>query len=300
MTKSTIRLGTRGSRLALWQANTVTAELQDLGYQVDIQIIKTKGDQIQDLSFDKIEGKGFFTSEIEQALLKNSIDFAVHSMKDLPTQKSEGLMLASLSQRANPRDTLLLKKASVLGKSPLTIKEAAVIGTSSTRRKANLLHLFPTSVMKDIRGNVPTRLEKLRSGDFDGIILAQAGLDRLQLDVSDLYSFPFDPSEFVPAPAQGVLAYQCRIEDKDMMNILRKIHHHDTSDCTNIERKVLQKMDGGCHLPLGVYCRKDAMGYYHTVACFSNDLQKPLRKVKLSQSTNHQLAEKIYDQLTSD
>ncbi len=300
MTKSTIRLGTRGSKLALWQANTVTAELKDLGYDVEIVIIKTKGDQIQDLSFDKIEGKGFFTSEIEQALLAESIDFAVHSMKDLPTQQSEGLMLASLSARANPRDTLLLKKDSIIGESPLQIKEAAIIGTSSTRRKANLLHLFPTAVIKDIRGNVPTRLEKLRTGDFDGIILAQAGLDRLQLDVSDLYSFAFDPSEFVPAPAQGVLAYQCRNDDTHMINILRKIHHMDTSDCTNVERKVLRKMDGGCHLPLGVYCRKDANGYYHTVACFSQDLQSPLKKVKLSQSTNHRLAEKIYDQLTSN
>lgn len=300
MTKSTIRLGTRGSKLALWQANTVTAELKNLGYDVEIQIIKTKGDQIQDLSFDKIEGKGFFTSEIEQALIAKSIDFAVHSMKDLPTQQSEGLMLAALSERASPRDTLLLKKEAVLGELPLSIKESAIIGTSSTRRKANLLHLFPTAEIKDIRGNVPTRLEKLRTGDFDGIILAQAGLDRLQLDVSDLYSFAFDPSEFVPAPAQGVLAYQCRKGDADMINILRKIHHMDTSDCTNVERKVLKKMDGGCHLPLGVYCRKDAMGFYHTVACFSHDLQTPLKKVKLSQSTNHQLAEKIYDQLTTN
>ncbi len=298
MTKSTIRLGTRGSKLALWQANTVTSELKDLGFEVEQTIIKTKGDQIQHLSFDKIEGKGFFTSEIEHALSKNDIDFAVHSMKDLPTTQTDGLMLAALSDRANPRDTLLLKKDVLIDNSPLQLKDKAVIGTSSTRRKANLLHLFPTIEIKDIRGNVPTRIEKLREGQFDGIILAQAGLDRLQLDVSDLYSFSFDPSDFVPAPAQGVLAYQCRRDDKEMIDILRKIHHFDTSDCTNVERKVLQMMDGGCHLPLGVYCRKDSMGYYHTIACFSEDLQTPLRKVKLSQSTSHKLADKIYDQLT--
>jgi len=300
MNNTPLRLGTRGSRLALWQANKVQHELNSLGYNVDIQIIKTKGDQIQHLSFDKIEGKGFFTSEIEHALTNNEIDFAVHSMKDLPTTQSDGLMLAALSQRANPRDTLLLKKEAIDIESPLSLNEGVVIGTSSTRRKASILHLYPSVTIKDIRGNVPTRIEKLRKGEFGGIILAQAGLDRLELDVSDLVTFSFDPSEFVPAPAQGVLAYQCRRDDNDMIQVLRKIHHMDTSDCTNIERRVLQMMDGGCHLPLGVFCRKDAMGYYHTVACFSKDLQTPLRKVKLSQSTSHQLAEKIFQQLTVD
>lgn len=292
-----LRLGTRGSRLALWQANQVSNELSALGYEVDIQIIKTQGDKIQDLSFDKLEGKGFFTKEIEDALLSGEVDFAVHSMKDLPTQQPEGLMLAALSERADPRDTLLLLKDSVTSESPLQIKENLLIGTSSARRKANIKALLPGIDLKDIRGNVPTRIQKLRDGLFGGILLAKAGLDRLELDVSDLVVVHFEPTEFVPAPAQGVLAYQCRVGDKEVIKALRKIHSFDSSDCTNVERRVLQMMDGGCHLPLGVYCRKDQLGYYHAAASFSNDVETALQSVKLSQSTNHKMAEKIYESL---
>lgn len=292
-----LKLGTRGSRLALWQANKVTAELTALGYELDIQVIKTQGDKIQDLSFDKLEGKGFFTKEIEDALLSGEIDFAVHSMKDLPTQQPSGLMLAALSERADPRDTLLLLKDKIHSQTPLKLKDRLTIGTSSARRKANMLSLFPDVQLKDIRGNVPTRIQKLRDGQFDGILLAKAGLDRLELDVSDLVVFHFEPTEFVPAPAQGVLAYQCRLGDNEVIKALRKIHSFESSDCTNVERRVLQMMDGGCHLPLGVYCKKDKLGYYHASACFSKDLETPLHSVKLSQSTNHKMAEKIFESL---
>lgn len=295
-----MKLGTRGSRLALWQANKVTAELTHLGYEVEIQIIKTQGDKVQDLSFDKLEGKGFFTKEIEDALLAGEIDFAVHSMKDLPTQQPDGLMLSALSERADPRDTLLLLKDKVQSERPLQLKERLVIGTSSARRKANMLSLFPDIELKDIRGNVPTRIMKLRDGLFDGILLAKAGLDRLELDVSDLVVFHFEPTEFVPAPAQGVLAYQCRVDDKEIIKALRKIHSFESSDCTNVERRVLQMMDGGCHLPLGVYCKKDKLGYYHASACFSKDLETPLHSVTLSQSTNHKMAEKIFESLKNN
>ena len=293
----TLRLGTRGSRLALWQANQVKSELTHLGYDIDIQIIKTKGDQIQHLSFDKIEGKGFFTKEIEDALLSKDVDFAVHSMKDLPTEQPAGLMLASLSERADPRDTLLLLANKLDSESPIKLKPNLKIGTSSARRKANVKALFPDVTIEDIRGNVPTRIQKLRDGHFDGILLAKAGLDRLELDVSDLFVFHFEPTEFVPAPAQGVLAYQCRREDKEVIKALRQIHSFDSSDCTNVERKVLQMMDGGCHLPLGVYCKKDKMGYYHASACFSKNLEFPLKRLKLSQSTSHKLAENIFEQI---
>lgn len=296
----TLRLGTRGSRLALWQANQVKSELESLGYTIEIQIIKTKGDQIQHLSFDKIEGKGFFTKEIEDALLKEEVDFAVHSMKDLPTEQPDGLILAALSERADARDTLLLNPQSAESTEPFRLKPDLTIGTSSARRKANLISLFPDIKIKDIRGNVPTRIQKLKDGGFDGIVLAKAGLDRLELDVSDLVVFHFEPSEFVPAPAQGVLAYQCRKGDSDVVKALRRIHSFDSSDCTNVERKVLQMMDGGCHLPLGVYCKKDQLGYYHASACFSSDLEKPLKRLKLSQSTSHKLADKIYAQLRSE
>jgi len=200
-------------------------------------------------------------------------------MKDLPTQQPSGLMLAALSERADPRDTLLVAKDKIQSESPLQLKEKLVIGTSSARRKANMMNLFPDVQLK--------------------VLLAKAGLDRLELDVEDLFVFHFEPTEFVPAPAQGVLAYQCRVDDHDVIKALRKIHSFESSDCTNVERRVLQMMDGGCHLPLGVYCRKDQLGYYHASACFSDDLETPLHSVTLSQSTNHQMAEKMYNSLVN-
>jgi hydroxymethylbilane synthase len=293
-----IIIGTRGSDLALWQARFLQSELLSIGIESKLEIIKTRGDKIQHLSFDKIEGKGFFTKELEVALLENRIHLAVHSMKDLPTSHPEGLVVTGVSHRANPQDVLLIREQSVSETEPLSLKSMAIVGTSSARRKAQIIDLKPDIVIKDIRGNVPTRIAKLREGQFDAILLAAAGIERLGLDLSGLKRINLHPREFVPAPAQGILAYQCHEENLEVRRIVQKIHHSEVASCSNIERKVLQKMEGGCHLPLGVHCFKDAMDNYHCYAAFSTAIDQPLVKTFISQSTSVGLAEKIYNHLT--
>lgn len=292
-----IRIGTRGSQLALWQANFVKNQLETLGHQVTLTIIKTKGDKIQHLGFAKMEGKGFFTKELEEALLENCIDLAVHSMKDLPTTPPQGLRLAAVSYRANPSDMLILRKETVDETKELSFRTNAVIGTSSARRKAQVLHYRPDAQLKDIRGNVPTRLQKLRAGQFDGILLAAAGIERLKIDLSDFHAFNLHPSEFVPAPAQGVLALQIRAGNRPLYDILRRIHHSETVRCTNVELRVLQLAQGGCHIPLGVYCERDRSGYYHVWAVQATTWASPVRAVQYSSSTSSNLAQHIFNQL---
>lgn len=297
MEQKTIIIGSRGSDLALWQAHYLQDQLKANGHESEIKIIKTKGDTIQHLSFDKIEGKGFFTKEIEDQLLDGSVDVAVHSMKDLPTTSPEGLRISATSYREDPSDTLLIRNSFFDPKENLRLKEGTIVGTSSARRKAQLLDLNPKIVIKDIRGNVPTRIQKLRDGNFGAIVLATAGLNRLQLDVSDLTVVELHPREFVPAPAQGVLAYQTRVDDMAMRKIISQIGNREVAYCTNIERKVLQMMDGGCHLPLGVYCEQDQMGNYHTWAAMAKGVGEPVKRCKISQSTSVGLAEEIYRNL---
>lgn len=181
-----ITIGSRGSDLALWQANHVQSQLKELGVQSIIKIIKTRGDKIQHLSFDKLEGKGFFTKEIEDALLNKEIDLAVHSHKDLETNPPEGLIIAAVSEREDPSELLLIRKESFDSSKFWGLKENAVVGTSSSRRKSQILLFREDLQIKDLRGNVPTRIQKLRNGNYDAILLAKAGVSRLNLDVSDL------------------------------------------------------------------------------------------------------------------
>ncbi len=296
MTK--IIIGTRGSELALWQAHYVEKQLQELGVAVELKIIKTKGDAIQHLSFDKIEGKGFFTKELEDALLAGEIDLAVHSMKDLPTTQPEGLRIAAVSYRDVPEDWLIMRPEALGGEGLFRLKEQPIIGTSSARRKAQIKEMRPDAKIEDIRGNVPTRLEKLRSGQFDAILLAGAGLSRLGVDLSEFEVIKFSPKEFVSAPAQGVLALQIRQEDKLLYQLLRKIHRSDVVACTNVERKVLQLYQGGCHLPLGVYCEQDAQGSFHVWAVQADDWEAPLQRVRLSSATRAGLAQRVFEALT--
>ena len=249
-----IQIGSRGSDLALWQANHVKNQLEQLGYSVDITIITTQGDAIQDLSFDKLEGKGFFTKEIELALLEKSIDLAVHSHKDLETNQPEGLIIACVSERENPADLLLVAKSAVDSACLWDLKENAVIGTSSARRKSQVVGFRDDVSIKDLRGNVPTRIQKLREGQYDAILLAKAGVDRLKIDLSEFHVVVLDPTEFIPAPAQGVLALQIREEDEALFTLLQKMNHSTVQNQIAIERKVLNLMQGGCQLPLGVYC----------------------------------------------
>lgn len=251
-----IKIGTRGSDLALWQANFVKSELEKLGCDVEINIIKTQGDKIQHLSFDKLEGKGFFTKEIEDALLNKSVDLAVHSHKDLETNQPEGLEIVAVSDRENPSDILLIQKDAYDPSQPLSVKEGAVIGTSSARRQA-LLKAFRSDIeIKDLRGNVPTRIDKLRQGNYDAIVLANAGVSRLEIDLSEFQVEVLKPQEFVPAPAQGVLGLQIRANDDETRKYVSQMNNPDVKSIINIERGVLNKLNGGCQLPLGIYAEK--------------------------------------------
>ena len=291
-----IRIGTRGSKLALWQANFTANALQDLGASTEIVVIKTQGDRVQDLPFGKLEGKGFFTKEIEEALLREEVDLAVHSMKDLPTQNPEGLVITAVSERYDPADWLLIRTEKT-EKKIFQVVEGGIIGTSSARRKAQMLHYRPDVDIQELRGNVPTRVQKLRDGQYDAIILAAAGLKRLEMDLGDLTLLPLNVKEFVPAPAQGVLAFQTRSEDKKTRRMVRLLHHSNVASCTNVERKVLQLMDGGCHVPLGVYCEQDVMGNFHAWAAWSEEVEAPLRRAQFSSSTTDGMAEQLFANL---
>ena len=252
-----IIIGSRGSDLALWQADFTQKKLAEEGIESEIKIISTTGDQIQNLSFDKMEGKGFFTKEIEEALLKKEIDLAVHSHKDLETSQPEGLTIAAVSYREDPSDMILVRKESADTKRKYGFKKGAVIGTSSARRKTQLLSFRPDVKIKDLRGNVPTRIQKLRDGDYDAIMLATAGVERLELDVSDFYIEKLDPKEFIPAPAQGVLALQIREEDTELAKALKSYNNKEVQRCISVERKILNMFEGGCQMPLGSYCEYD-------------------------------------------
>lgn len=269
-----IRIGSRGSDLALWQANFVKDKLEQAGHEVVIKIIVTRGDQIQDLSFDKIEGKGFFTKEIEESLLSNEIDLAVHSHKDLETTPPQGLEIGAVSYRENPADILLINTNAYSEINVLDIKENAIIGTSSARRQTQLRRLRPDVELKELRGNVPTRINKLREGQYDGIVLAAAGLQRLNLDLSDLKVLELIPESFVPAPAQGVLGLQIREGDKELKEAISVLHDEDVAERITVEREILKSMDGGCQLPLGVYCIKDGSDWvvYTSYAPTKNDI----------------------------
>ncbi|MBT8233041.1 MAG: hydroxymethylbilane synthase [Saprospiraceae bacterium] len=290
-------IGTRGSQLALWQANDLQTKLNNIGLASRLEIIKTKGDKIQDLSFDKIEGKGFFTKEIEEALLAKSIDIAVHSLKDLPTNHPKGLVIAALSEREDCSDLLIINKNAIDTSQVLKLKSGAIVGTSSVRRKSQILDLAPHVKVEDLRGNVPTRVSKLDTEKYDAIILASAGINRLSLDLSKYETIRLNPVEFVPAPAQGVIAYQINEENIALRKKLVKIHQQQVGKATNVERKILNLMEGGCQMPLGVFCKIDSKGYYHVYAAFSKHLDQDLTRVNISRSTSNNLAEDVVSAL---
>jgi len=287
-----IIIGTRGSDLALWQANFVRKELENRGHEVQIEIIKTQGDKIQDLSFDKMEGKGFFTKEIEDALLRKEIDLAVHSHKDLETNQPEGLEVAAVSSRANPCELLLIRESAHEENALWGLKKDATVGTSSARRKSQLLALRRDIQIKELRGNVPTRVEKLKTGAYDAILLAKAGVLRLELDLSGLVCVDLTPDEFVPAPAQGVLALQVRSSAIELKNILKQINDPVVQKLVHLERSVLNLMDGGCQLPLGVYCDNK---YVHVA--FSDDAMHPSRYFRFPYKDNPEFPKKIVEHL---
>lgn len=291
-----IIIGSRGSELALWQAHHVEAQLQALGHEVEIRIIKTQGDRIQHLSFDKLEGKGFFTKELEEKLLEGEIDLAVHSHKDLPTENPEGLTIAAVSEREDPSDMLLIRKERLDATQKWQLKKGAVVGTSSARRKAQLLHHRPDLDLQDLRGNVPTRIHKLRELHYDAIMLAAAGVERLQLDLSEFEVVKLSPTEFIPAPAQGVLGLQVREADAEVFSIVHQLNDASVAKRIKVERRILNLFQGGCQMPLGAYCVQtdDALT---VTACVADAWDSPVRMAQLSGNEAEELAQRTVAQL---
>jgi hydroxymethylbilane synthase len=257
-----LRLGTRGSDLALWQARRVAGLITDrLGLECATEVIRTQGDRIQDVTFRKMEGKGFFTKELQDALLTDRVDLVVHSLKDLPTEEPEGLEIIAIPERGNPAD-LLLASPGLLEPDhahPFGLPAGAVLGTSSLRRAAQALASSPEIEIRALRGNVPTRVRKLREGDYDAILLAAAGVERLGLDIDDLDCVELTPEVMLPAPGQGALAIETRTGD-GRTEPLSALNDPIVARCVGSERRLLELLGGGCHLPLGCLASEDEKG----------------------------------------
>jgi hydroxymethylbilane synthase len=243
----TLRLGTRGSQLATTQSGQVAAAVTAAtGVPVELVIIKTRGDQVADRPLQAVGGKGLFTKEIEDALLAGEVDFAVHSLKDMPTESPPGLILGATPRRVDPRDALI-------GARLADLPPGAVVGTGSVRRTLQLRELRPDLEIKGIRGNVDTRIEKQRRGEYAAVMLAVAGLTRLARagDVAEALSV----DQMVPAVGQGALAVQCREDADQVRAILQRIHDEDTAVCVELERAFLEEVSGGCSAPAACHAR---------------------------------------------
>ncbi len=247
----TIRIGTRKSQLALVQTYWVQEQLKkrfpDICFEV--HTMSTQGDKILDVALAKIGDKGLFTKELEVGMLNKEIDFAVHSLKDLPTHLPEGLMLAAITERENPADALVVHEKHK-DRQIDTLPEGAVIGTSSLRRLAQLRHHFPHLAFKDVRGNLNTRMSKLDAGEYDALILAVAGLQRLGMGARIHQILPKEVS--LHAVGQGALGIECRTDDPEVISLLKGIEHPQTRDRCLAERAFLRDLEGGCQVPIGV------------------------------------------------
>ena len=239
-----LKLGTRKSKLALWQAEFVKSKLEAIGVEIEIVHITTTGDKILDVPLANIGGKGLFVKEIENALLDKTIDFAVHSLKDVPAVIPQGLTVDVFLEREDPRDAFVSKTYKSLKDMPADTK----IGTSSIRRKVQILQRKKDIIIEDLRGNVDTRLRKLEEGMYDAIILASAGLKRLGM--SHVITEYLD---LIPAVGQGIIAIEYRASDKDISNLLKRINHEPTYICALAERSFLETVEGSCQIPMGAH-----------------------------------------------
>ncbi len=247
--KNQIIIGTRGSKLALWQADYIEQRLREEypGLSVTQKRVTTKGDRILDVPLAKIGGKGLFTKELEEEMLSGGIDLAVHSLKDMPAKVPDGLVIAAVTKRLDPGDALVSNRFSSFEELP----QGAKVGTSSLRRRAQLLCARPDLEMLDLRGNVNTRLRKLDEGEYDAIVLAVAGLKRLGFADRIRQVLPRDM--VLPAVGQGALAIETRADDKETRDMLAFLRDDDTICCTEAERSFLARVEGGCQVPVGVY-----------------------------------------------
>jgi hydroxymethylbilane synthase len=251
-----IRIGTRGSVLALWQAEHVKGLLAPQGHEIELHKITTTGDQVLDRRLESIGGKGAFLKEIEEALLAGQVDLAVHSLKDVPTVLPRGLMLCAYLERADARDALLSNS----GRRLEALPPGARVGTSSLRRSSQVKALRPDLHVDDLRGNVDTRIRRLRERHYDAILLAMAGLVRLgrTAEVTQV----LDPGVFVPAPGQGTIVLECRQDDEAVRAAAGALHHEPTAQVVRTERTFLAALEGGCNVPLGAHATAEG-GRFH-------------------------------------
>ena len=288
-------IGTRGSRLALWQANYIAHCLTERypGLIVTLEHMVTTGDKILDVPLAKIGGKGLFTKELEVAMLNGEIDLAVHSLKDMPTELPAGLVLAAITEREDPWDALISPEYKTVDNLP----QGAKVGTSSLRRKAQLLHYRPDLRISDLRGNLDTRLKKLETEKLDAILLAEAGLKRLGLEHLITQVLPKDIS--LPAVGQGALAIEAREDDAEVLDMLAFLNDPDTRAATTAERSFLNELEGGCQVPMGVYGRIENNEVCLEAAIFSVDGYSAIRDSLCSgragaEEMGRRLAQRMY------
>src|ERR1051326_581416 len=251
-----LRIGSRGSQLALWQANHVASLLREQGHSVEIEVIKTTGDKITDVALAKVGTKGMFTKEIEEALAEKRVDLAVHSLKDVPTELAPEFTLAAVMKREDPRDAFISIQYSALEELP----RGARVGTSSLRRQCQLKAMRRDVEIFPLRGNVDTRLRKLESGEYDAIILAAAGVHRLGVDKH--VRSRIEPDVMCPAAGQGALAIEARSDDRGTQSLLSFLEDADTRQAIECERALLGALGGGCQVPIGAYAQRQETGLH--------------------------------------
>ncbi|MCL4550395.1 MAG: hydroxymethylbilane synthase [Bacteroidetes bacterium] len=294
MKKNKLVIGSRGSELALWQAKFVKKELErkNKNLSVEIKIINTKGDKILDVALSKIGDKGLFTKELENELLKGSIDIAVHSLKDLQTELPKGLKLAAVTKRHPVEDVLIARKKGMTLKD---LPEGAVVATGSLRRRSQLLHFRPDIKIEELRGNVPTRIKKFLESKWDAIILARAGVERLKMNKNISSIIKVD--EILPAVGQGALGIEICLDNKLADKVLKSIHHDATYKAVLAERALLKALEGGCQVPIGAYAQVKPAGLFLDAVVGSIDGSVTFRK-KIRGSKNN--PEKIGQKLAKD
>ena len=250
-----LRIATRGSRLALWQAHWVGSRLAEMHITSECVIIKTQGDR-QQLPFQQMQGQGFFTKAVQEAVLSGKADIAVHSLKDLPSTPYPGLVLAAIPCRASAEELLIAHRDAIEPKQGwLPLQAGASIGTSALRRQTQIAGGRPDLEIRELRGNVPSRIQKLRERRVDAILLAAAGVQRLDLDLSDLFAKTLSPLEFVPAPAQGALAIECSSKNSALLQRLQALQDPSAARTCHLERALMAKWDSGCQLAMGAWAR---------------------------------------------
>ena len=292
--KQKIIIGSRGSELALWQANFVKKELEkkNKNISVEIKIIKTTGDKILDVALSKIGDRSLFTKELEMELLRKNIDLAVHSLKDLQTEIPKGLKLAAVTKRHNVQDVLIARKK---GTTIFNLPENSTVATGSLRRKCQLLHIRPDLKIVELRGNVPTRIKRFLESDWDAIILARAGVERLKLNKH--ISSIIKADNMLPAVGQGALGIETRPDNKIVNEIVKSIHHENTYRAVLAERALLKTLEGGCQVPIGAFAEVKQNGLFLDALVGSLDGSLTFRK-KIRGSKNN--PEKLGKDLAED